>query len=104
VTSGEIDAVRRQIERCWNLPSGVKEADNLIVAVRVTMNADGTPQSARVEDAGAMQSNPHYRAAAESAVRAILNPRCHPFRLPPEKYQTWKTMTLVFNPKEMFGT
>jgi outer membrane biosynthesis protein TonB len=104
VTSGEIEAVRRQIERCWNLPSGVKEADNVIVAVRVTMNADGTPLSATIEDGGSMQSNPHYRAAAESAVRAVLNPRCHPFKLPPEKYQTWKTMTLVFNPKEMFGT
>jgi hypothetical protein len=30
-----------------------------------------------------------------------LNPRCHPFKLPPEKYDHWRTMTLIFNPKEM---
>jgi hypothetical protein len=104
VSMSEIDAVRRQIERCWNLPTGAKEADNLIVAIRVEMNLDGTPRRAAVDEQAGMTGNPFYRAAAESALRAVLNPRCHPFKLPPEKYERWRTMTLVFNPKEMFGT
>ena len=104
VTQGELDAVRRQIERCWSLPASAKDADNVVVAIRVQMNADGTPRSAQVDNQGAMSGNPFYRVAAESALRAVLNPRCHPFKLPPDKYERWRTMTLVFNPKEMFGT
>lgn len=104
VSMSEIDAVRRQIERCWNLPAGAKDAENMVVSIRVEMNIDGTPRTALVTDQGRMRDDPSYRAAAESAVRAVLNPRCHPFTLPREKFTRWKTMTLVFNPKEMFGT
>ena len=104
MTISEIDLVRRQIERCWNVPAGAREADNLIVRIQVEMNSDGTPRTAVVVDRNKMGSNSFYRAAAESARRAVLNPRCHPFKLPLEKYSHWKTMTLVFNPKEMFGS
>ena len=101
MTASEIDAVRRQIERCWNLPGGGKEAGNLVVSIRVEMNVDGTPRSAVVVNSGQMQGNPYYQAVADSARRAVLNPRCHPFKLPPEKYDHWRAMTLIFNPKEM---
>jgi len=104
ISMSEIDSVRRQIGRCWNLPAGAKRAQDLIVAIRVEMNVDGTPRSATIEQRGSLGGDPFYQAAAESALRAVLNPRCHPFRLPPEKYQNWRTMTLVFNPKEMFGS
>jgi hypothetical protein len=104
VSSSEIDAVRRQIERCWNPPAGAKGADGLVVAIRVEMNADGTPRAAAVDSSGSGRASPYFSATAESAVRAVLNPRCHPFKLPPDKYDRWRTMTLIFNPKEMFGT
>lgn len=104
VTITEVDLVRRQIERCWNVPAGVKNMHDLTVAVRVDMNRDGTPRSAVVEDQTRMRVDPQFRTAAESALRAVLNPRCHPFKLPAEKYERWRTMTVVFDPKEMFGT
>lgn len=100
----EIDQVRRQIERCWNLPAGARGAENMVVSIRVEMNIDGTPGMAEVVEQERMRGDPYFRAAAESALRAVLNPRCHPFGLPREKYDSWKTMTLVFDPKEMFGT
>jgi outer membrane biosynthesis protein TonB len=104
VSMSEIDRVRRQIERCWNLPAGARGAENMVVSVRVEMNIDGTPGAAAVIEQERMGGDPPFRAAAESALRAVLNPRCHPFGLPREKYESWKTMTLVFDPKEMFGT
>ncbi len=43
-----------------------------------------------------------YRAAADSARRAVFN--CMPLRnLPPEKYDDWRELTLNFNPREMIG-
>jgi outer membrane biosynthesis protein TonB len=104
VTISEIDMVRRQIEQCWNLPAGARDAPDMRVSIVVDMNADGTPRGAVVEDQGRMQASPSYRVAAESALRAVLNPRCHPFKLPREKYERWKRMTLVFDPKEMLGS
>ena len=104
VTISEIDMVRRQIEKCWNLPAGARGAENMVVSIRVDMNIDGTPGGATVVEQERMRGDPFFRAAAESALRAVLNPRCHPFGLPREKFDSWKTMTLVFDPKEMFGT
>jgi hypothetical protein len=104
ITVSEIDEVRRQIERCWNVPAGARDAGDHVVTIRVEMSPDATPRSATVLNEGTTRDNAFYRAAAESALRAVLNPRCHPFKLPVEKYDRWKTMTLVFNPKDMLGT
>lgn len=68
------------------------------------MNADGTPRSAVIDNSSRGQSNPYFQAAADSARRAVLNPRCHPFKLPADKYDRWRTMTLIFNPRDMVGT
>lgn len=99
----EIDYVRQQIAKCWNLPAGAKEAENMVIEIAVDMNMDGTVRSAKVNTVG-LQSDPFLRAMSESALRAVLNRRCQPFRLPGDKYDRWKTMTLIFNPKEMLGT
>ncbi len=104
LTISEIDLVRQQLARCWNLPAGAKDADDLIIEIRTVMNPDGTVREARIQNQSRMQGDPFFRAAAESALRAVLNPRCSPLKLPPEKYDQWQTMTLTFNPKEMFGT
>ena len=103
VTISEIDLLRRQIGRCWNLPAGAKDAEDLIIEIRVAMNSDGTVNSAKIVDQGRMIADPFFRSAAESALRAVLNRRCQPFKLSPEKYDLWKLMILSFNPKEMFG-
>ena len=98
----EIDAVRRQISECWNMPAGARDAENLIVTIRATVAPDGTVTSAVIEDRSRM-GDPFYRAAAESAQRAMLNPRCQPLKLPPEKYEQWKNLRIDFNPKDMIG-
>lgn len=98
----EIDYVRQQIAKCWSLPAGAKEAENKVIEIGVNMNMDGTVRDARINNTG-LQTDPFLRAMAESALRAVLNRRCQPFKLPRDKFDRWKTMTLVFNPKEMFG-
>jgi hypothetical protein len=104
LTLSEIDAVRQQIARCWNLPAGAKDVEETVIDVSVTMNPDGMVREAHLKGGGArMRTDSFYRAVAESALRAVLNPRCQPFKLPREKYDQWKNMTLSFNPREMFG-
>ena len=101
LTLSELDAIRAQIAQCWNVPAGARDARNLVVEVQVDMNPDATVRHAQVVDQARMMTDPFFRAAAESAMRAVLNPRCNPLRLPREKFDTWKSFTLNFNPKEM---
>ena len=103
MTISEIDLVRQQIHRCWSLPAGAKDAHKMLISIRIAMNPDGTVRTARVLDSSRMNSDPFYRTMAESALRAVLNPRCQPFKLPPEKYDRWRSMKLNFDPRDMFG-
>ena len=98
----EIDLVRQQIRECWSLPAGAREAENLSIEIKMAMNPDGTVRQARILNQGRLQTDPFFRAAAESALRAVLNPRCNPLKLPPEKYQQWQNMILIFDPRTMF--
>lgn len=98
----EIDLVRQQIRECWNLPAGAKDAQDLNIEIRVVMNPDATVREARIQDQRRLQGDPFFRAAAESALRAVLNPRCSPLKLPLDKYQEWQKMTLNFDPRDMF--
>ena len=76
MSMSEIDALRRQIERCWNPPAGAPEAENLVVDVELVINSDGTVRQAQIVDTGRMSRDPYYRAAAESVLRAIKHPMC----------------------------
>jgi hypothetical protein len=100
LTASEMDLVREQIEKCWNVPVGARDAQNLVVDIRATVNSDGTVATAVIVDQS-RASDPLWRAAAESARRAFFNPLCTPLKLPPEKYATWRDLTVTFNPKDL---
>lgn len=99
LTVSEIEAVRRQIERYWNVPAGAKDAKNLVIDIHVVMNPDGTVRQATIVDQTRMASDGFFRAAAESAYRAIF--LAQPLKLPPDKYSLWQDMTLSFNPSQI---
>jgi outer membrane biosynthesis protein TonB len=103
VTQSDKDAVRRQIERCWNPPVGAPKAEELIVELQLVVNPDGWVRSVGVNGGGRSNANPYFRAAAESAIRAVLNPRCRTLKLPLEKYEQWKDLIISFDPREMLG-
>jgi outer membrane biosynthesis protein TonB len=97
------DAIRGQIEHCWDPPVGAKDAQNLIVTLHIELNPDGSV--IRVELAGNQSrynSDSFFRAAADSAIRAVN--RCSPLKnLPADKYNVrdgWKEMILDFDPKD----
>ena len=95
----EIDLLRRQISRCWNPPIGVQGAENLIVAIRISLRQDGS-LSGPPEVDGSI-SGVTERVAAESALRAVR--RCAPYQLPQEKYDTWQDIRITFDPRLMLG-
>ena len=100
LTASELDLVRHQIARCWNIPAGARDASDLVVEIRVAVDSDGTVRQATIVDQRRL-SDPFYRAAAESARRAFFNPLCRPLHLPPEKYAIWKDLVVDFSPKDL---
>ena len=101
MTASEIDLIREQISRCWNIPAGARDSKDLVVEIRVQLNPDGTVEAAQIVDQGRLASDPFFRAAAESARRAFYNPMCTPLRLPPEKYAVWRDLVVDFSPKDL---
>ena len=101
VTISEIDVVRQQIAECWNVMAGARKAETLNVEIEITMSTEAIILQTRVVDQARMQTDPHFRAAARSALRALGDPRCRKLRLPAEKYQHWKTFTFNFDPQYM---
>jgi hypothetical protein len=99
VTASEIEGVRNKIRPCWNTIGGARD-QNLIVTLVVQMNQDGTPVKADLKDIGRYNNDPTYRAAADAAHRAIMNPRCQPWPLSPEKYNSWRNITFNFDPRD----
>lgn len=101
VTASEIDAIRRLMQRCWIVPNGVRGVRNLQVKLKLNIAKDGTVQNAHIVDRSRMAADPIFRAAAESAERAIQDPNCNPLPLNPAKHSQWKTMTMTFDPADM---
>ncbi|NDE91049.1 MAG: energy transducer TonB [Alphaproteobacteria bacterium] len=97
----EEDALRRQIAGCWNVPVGARDIENTTVEIYIRVNPDRSLKDAIVVDQARMARDTFFRAVAESALRALRNPRCSPLALPPEKYQQWQEMIFNFNPKDM---
>jgi len=99
LTQSEMDALRGQIQRCWNVPAGAADAQNLRVSIQVRLDPSGAIEGAPQIVSGGGSAGIE-RAAAESARRAIL--QCAPYNLPVEKYEAWADVIVNFDPSEMF--
>jgi len=102
LTISEIDMLRRQLERCWNIPIGARDAQNLVIDIHLVVNPDRSVRRAEIVDQKRYHSDGFFRAAAESALRALYHPDCTPLALPERKYDTWKEIVVTFDPRNMF--
>jgi len=101
MTMSELDALRQQLAQCWNVLAGARYAEDLVVDIKLFMSIEGFVQQASVVDQLRYNGDSIFRAAADSALRAVRDPSCSPFRLPREKYQQWKEMTVTFDPRQI---
>jgi colicin import membrane protein len=99
LSQNEMDALRGQIQKCWNIPSGALDPSELRVSIQFKLdrsgNVDGSPEI--VSGGG---STGIARTSAEAARRAVM--RCAPYNLPAEKYDAWADVLVNFDPVDMF--
>lgn len=101
MTMSEMDALRQQLSRCWSIQAGARYADELKVEVRLTVSPERRVLSATVVDQWRYGQDSYFRAAADSAIRAVNSPQCETLVLNPDKYDQWKDMIVEFDPSEM---
>jgi type VI secretion system protein VasI len=100
VLQSDEKAILDQVQNCWNILAGGRDAANFIIDLRVRFNPDGSLQAPPIVISNSRMSDPFYRSAAEAARRAVI--RCEPYRLPNEKFLN-QDVVLHLDPKEMFG-
>ncbi|MBU0583672.1 MAG: hypothetical protein KKB66_14245 [Alphaproteobacteria bacterium] len=99
LSQSEMDALRGQVQRCWNIPAGAADAGNLRVSVKFKLDRNGSLDGSPEIISGGGSAGVE-RAAAEAARRAVA--RCAPYNLPADKYDAWADVIVNFDPSEMF--
>ena len=101
----EIDILRQQLSSCWNAPAGavINVGDKVTISAKVQQNMKVFDNSVRIVDTNISKSNPFYGPITDSAMRTLLNPECVPLKLPKDKYNLWKNLTITFDYSMMKG-
>jgi len=105
LTLSEKDALIAQIFGCWSLPLGLPYSEDLLVRIKLKLKEDGSIIKTEVLDHAKMNKpgQTFYKILAESALRALKNPKCIPLKVPTSGYERWKNLQLNFDPREMLG-
>ncbi|WP_109468494.1 energy transducer TonB [Albibacillus kandeliae] len=102
LTSGEKDALRIAVQRCWNVGSLSSEALKTTVVVNVTMSQDGRPDTGTIRMVSSSGgTGGSAQQAFEAARRAIIRCGASGFDLPADKYAQWREIEMTFNPERM---
>jgi len=99
LSQSEMDALRGQIQKYWNIIPGM--ADGGDVRVTVKMRLDLAGNIVGQPDVTATGGSAGTRGTLSgSARRAVL--QAQPYQLPKEKYDSWADVIVNFDPSQMF--
>ena len=101
----EYDLVIQQLSRCFISPAGAKIKKTMFVKIsaKIQPNRKVYKNSIRIVDTNISKSSSLYGPITESAMRTLLNPECIPLKLPEEKYELWRNLTMNFDYSVMRG-
>jgi hypothetical protein len=92
------DFVRAQVMRRWNLDLDLVGSRRIVIALRVTMKANGVIALAEIVDKRRYATDAIYRQIAMSARNAVI--LSSPIALPPGSYPATTEMTLSLDPRD----
>ena len=95
-------AIGDKVRECWTKDAGALDLEKMQVYLLVTVDGEGIARQVDVapEDIGKL-SDPRFRAFAERAVRAVLDPRCAGLPVPPALMTSGRgTLKFRFRPNE----
>jgi len=100
LSSVQMGAIGDKVRECWDIDRGALGIETMSVQLIVTFDERGTARDAEFgpADVGRVGSDPRFRAFAERARRAVLDPRCSDLPLPPSDLGRTGTLTFRFKP------
>ena len=100
LSQSELDALRARLTKLWNVQAGTERPEELIVDIHIRLTPD--KRLAGPPEIVSRGSSPRYRAAADAAMRAVLQAQPYDM-LQPGTYEQWKDMIVTFDPRQMFN-
>jgi len=99
LTADQRGAIGDRVRECWTKDAGALDIDKQRVLLTVTTDASGTARIVEIapEDQARM-GDPRFRAFAERARRAVLDPRCAALPLPRQLTGRNAVLTFRFTP------
>lgn len=89
------------LQRCWTYDASARGIEDFRVKLRLLVDPTGIVRVARVAgpDAKRMERDPAFRALAERAIRAVLDPQCADNRpLKSDPNGGYREITIEFTP------
>jgi hypothetical protein len=99
LSQSELDAMRARLTQLWNVQAGTERPEELVVEVRIRLTKER--RLAAAPEVVSRGTSPRYQAAAEAAVRAVLQGQPYNM-LRDETYAQWQDIVVTFDPREMF--
>ena len=99
LSQSELDAMRARLTQLWNVQAGTEHPEELVVEVRIRLTKER--RLAAAPEIVSRGTSPRYQAAAEAAVRAVLQGQPYTM-LRDETYAQWQDIVVTFDPREMF--
>ena len=101
LTSTEHEVFRDQIGRCWVVDVG-KESAMVTVTVEFEMTKQGKVIAPTVKMIGYAGGNlANAELAFQAARRAVLRCQKGGYKLPIEKYERWRKVSVTFDPRHL---
>ena len=98
----EEQAIRQQIERQWNVPSGVQDAGEILITLSIAIKMDGSVEQVKLVESKCPAEMGGCRAAIDSAIRAVW--QASPLQnLSSARYESWKAFQISFDPRDVLG-
>ena len=103
ISENDYNIISSQVYPHWVVPAGVKDAESIIIEIRVKLKDNGEviPSGVKIVNMAKYDSDYIFRAAADSAKRAIL--QASPFTVPKGKINLFREFVFKFNLKEALG-
>jgi hypothetical protein len=101
LTADQIRAIGDEVRRCWTADFGARGVEQMQVMLIVRTDEGGVAHMAEIapQDHGRL-TDPIFRAFAERARRAVLDPRCANLPLPRTMQGQRQVLTFRFRPGE----
>ena len=95
----ELDLVLQQLRGCFNPQAGtiIEKDEMVVITAQIDRNARVKTNTIQIFDTNINKSNPYYKSITESAMRTLYNPACSILKLPKDKFDKWKNLTIKFD-------